>query len=66
MLEGSLLVVYNRYLVILVILIIVDIRAQSLIKILVYDFSLAIGLRVVRSRQLKLYTNTLAKLILEV
>jgi hypothetical protein len=48
MLEGSLLVVYDRYLVILVILIIVDIRAQPLIKILVYDFCLTISLRVVR------------------
>jgi hypothetical protein len=50
MLEGSLLVIYNYYPVILVILIIVDIRAQSLIKILVYNLCLAIGLRVVRSR----------------
>jgi hypothetical protein len=48
MLKGSLLIVYNYYLVILVILVIVDIRAQLLIKILVYNLYLAIGLRVVR------------------
>jgi hypothetical protein len=50
MLKGSLLVVYNRYLVILVVLIIVNIKAQLLIKILVYDFSLTISLRVIRGR----------------
>jgi hypothetical protein len=36
--------------IILVILVIVNIRAQSLIKILVYNLCLAIGLRVVCSR----------------
>jgi hypothetical protein len=65
MLEGSLLVVYNRYPVILVILIIVNIRAQPLIKILVYNFCLTISLQVIRGR-LELSTNTLAKLVLEV
>jgi hypothetical protein len=50
MLEGSLLVVHDRNLVIPVVLIIVDIRAQPLIKILVHDFYLTISLRVVRGR----------------
>jgi len=49
MLKGSLLVVYNQYLIILVILIIIDIKAQLLIKILVYNFSLAISLQVICS-----------------
>jgi hypothetical protein len=50
MLKGSLLVVYNRYSIILVILIIVNIKAQPLIKILVYNFYLIINLRVIRGR----------------
>jgi hypothetical protein len=50
MLKGSLLVVYNQYLIILVILIIVNIRAQLLIKILVYNFCLTISLQVICGR----------------
>ena len=50
MLKGSLLIVHNYYLVILVILVIVNIRAQLLIKILVYNLYLAIGLQVIRGR----------------
>jgi hypothetical protein len=49
MLKGSLLVVHDCYLVILVILVIVNIRAQSLIEVLVYNFRLFIYLQVIRS-----------------
>jgi len=49
MLKGSLLVIYNKYPFVLIILIIINIRAQSLIEVLVYDFRLFIYLRVVYS-----------------
>jgi len=49
MLEGSLLVVYNCYLVILVILVVVNIKAQLLIEVLVYNFCLFIYLQVICS-----------------
>jgi hypothetical protein len=48
-LEGSLLVIYNRYLFVLVILIIINIKTQLLIKILVYNFYLIICLQVICS-----------------
>ena len=44
MLKGNLLIIYNKHLFILVILIIINIRAQSLIKVLVHDFCLFICL----------------------
>jgi len=47
MLKGSLLVIYNSNSFILIILIIVNIRAQPLIEILVYNLCLAIGLQVI-------------------
>jgi hypothetical protein len=43
-LKGSLLVIYNRHSFVLVILIIINIKAQSLIKVLVYNFRLFIYL----------------------
>ena len=48
-LEGSLLIIYNKYLFVLVILIIINIRTQLLIKVLVYDFRLFIYLQVICS-----------------
>jgi len=66
MLKGSLLVIYNKHLFVLVILIIINIRAQSLIEVLVYNFRLFIYLQVIRSRQLKFYSNPFAKLVLKV
>jgi hypothetical protein len=50
MLEGSLLVIYNRHLFVLVILIIINIKTQSLIKVLVYNFRLFIYLQVICGR----------------
>ena len=49
-LKGGLLVIYNQYPFILVILVIVDIKAQLLIEVLVYNFYLFIYLQVVCSR----------------
>jgi hypothetical protein len=48
-LEGSLLIIYNKYLFVLVILIIINIRTQLLIKVLIHDFCLFICLQVIRS-----------------
>ncbi len=53
-LERSLLIIDNSYLVVLVVLIIVNIRAQALIKVLIYDLYLPVRLRVVCSRELDL------------
>jgi hypothetical protein len=48
-LEGSLLIIYNKYLFVLVILIIINIRTQLLIKVLIHDFCLFICLQVICS-----------------
>lgn len=51
-LKGGLLVVNDSYSLILVILVIVNIRAESLVEVLVHDLSLTISLRVVHYREL--------------
>ncbi len=61
--EGRLLVVDNSNLFVLVVLVIVNIRPQALVEVLVNDLSLAVCLRVISCRELKLSTYTLAELV---
>jgi len=49
MLKSSLLIIYNKYLFVLVILIIINIKTQLLIEVLVYNFRLFIYLQVIRN-----------------
>ncbi len=66
MLEGRLLVVDNSNLFVLVVLVVVNIRPQALVEVLVNNLSLAVYLRVISCRELKLSTYTLTKLVLKV
>ncbi len=61
--EGRLLVVDNSNLFVLVVLVIVNIRPQALVEVLVNDLSLAVCLRVISCRELKLSTYTLTELV---
>ncbi len=61
--EGRLLVVDNNNLFVLVVLVIVNIRPQALVEVLVNDLSLAVYLRVISCRELKLSTYTLIELV---
>ena len=64
--EGRLLVVDNSNLFVLVVLVVVNIRPQALVEVLVNDLSLAVCLRVISYRELKLSTYTLTELVLKV
>ena len=64
--EGRLLVVDNSNLFVLVVLVVVNIRPQALVEVLVNDLSLAVYLRVISCRELKLSTYTLTELVLKV
>ncbi len=61
--EGRLLVVDNSNLFVLVVLVIVNIRPQALVEVLVNNLSLAVYLRVISCRELKLSTYTLTELV---
>jgi hypothetical protein len=50
--EGYLLVVDNRYLFVLVVLVVGYVWSEPLVEILVYNFGLSVGLRVIRGREL--------------
>ncbi len=63
MLEGRLLVVDNSNLFVLVVLVVVNIRPQALVEVLVNNLSLAVYLRVISCRELKLSTYMLTKLV---
>ncbi len=63
MLEGRLLVVDNSNLFVLVVLVVVNIRPKALVEVLVNNLSLAVYLRVISCRKLKLSTYTLTELV---
>jgi hypothetical protein len=65
-LECRLLIVYYSNLFVLIVLVVVHIQLKVLVEVLIYNLSLPISLQVVCSRQLKLYTNLLVELVLEI